>query len=37
MTAVGLPYVILVLVVAVAFMFAMDPVKVVALRRFRLV
>jgi H+-transporting ATPase len=37
MTAVGLPYVILVLAVAIAFMFVMDPVKVVALRRFGLV
>jgi H+-transporting ATPase len=37
MTAVALPYVIIVLSVAVAFMFVMDPVKVVALRRFGLV
>jgi H+-transporting ATPase len=37
MTPIGLPYVLLVLGVAAAFMLVMDPVKVVALRRFGLV
>jgi len=36
MTSVSLGYVLLALGVAVAFMFVMDPVKVVALRRFNL-
>ncbi|HEY6317562.1 MAG TPA: plasma-membrane proton-efflux P-type ATPase [Acidimicrobiia bacterium] len=37
MTSLALPYVALVLGIAVAFMFLMDPVKVAVLRRFRLV
>jgi len=37
MTSLALPYVALVLGIAVAFMFVMDPVKVAVLRRFRLV
>jgi H+-transporting ATPase len=37
MTPLALPYVALVLAIAVGFMFLMDPVKVVALRRFGLV
>ena len=36
MTSLALPYVGLVLGIAVAFMFVMDPVKVAVLRRFRL-
>jgi H+-transporting ATPase len=37
MTPLAAPYVALVLAIAVVFMFVMDPVKVVALRRFGLV
>jgi H+-transporting ATPase len=37
MTALGLPYVALVLAIAVGFMLVMDPVKIAVLRRFRLV
>ncbi|HEV2311166.1 MAG TPA: plasma-membrane proton-efflux P-type ATPase [Acidimicrobiia bacterium] len=37
MTALGLPYIGLVLAIAAAFMLVMDPVKVAVLRRFRLV
>jgi hypothetical protein len=33
----GLPSVVLVLAIAVAFMFVMDPIKIWVLRRFRLV
>jgi len=37
MTPLAVPYVALVFVIAVGFMFVMDPVKVVALRRFGLI
>jgi len=37
MTPLALPYVALVFAIAAAFMFVMDPVKIVALRRFNLV
>ena len=37
MTPLALPYVALVLAIAIGFMFVMDPVKVVSLRRFGLV
>ena len=37
MTSLALPYIVLVLGIAVAFMLVMDPVKLAVLRRFRLV